>query len=87
MTTLRCLCEVLPNMGVSGVRGDNGGDEGPLAMAYNVPDAVWAVNVTPTDLVGRGSESSATSPLHLGPSCASGAFWSLSSLGVMLVTV
>ena len=86
-TVLRCLCEVLPNMGVSGVRGDSGGDDGPLAMAYNVPDAVCAVNVTPTGLVGRGSESSAINPLHFGASCASGGPWSLSSLGVMLVTV
>ena len=74
-------------MGVSGVRGDAGGDEGPLAMAYNVPDAVWAVNVTPTGLVGRGSESSAMKPLHFGGSYASGGPWSLSSLGVTLVTV
>lgn len=75
-------------MGVSGVRGgDGGGDGGPLAMAYNVPDAVWAVNVTPTGLAGRGSESSAMNPLHFGAVCPSGVPWSLSSFGVTLVTV
>lgn len=36
-------------MGLSGLRGDCGGEEGPLAIAYNVPDAVWAFTVTPTD--------------------------------------
>ena len=69
------------------MRGDSGGDEGPLAMAYSVPDAVWAFSVTPTGLAGHGSESSAISPLHFGATCASEVPWGLSSLGVMLVTV
>lgn len=74
-------------MGVSGVRGDAGGDEGPLAMAYKVPEAVWAFNVTPTGLAGRGSESTAKCPLHFGATCASEDAWCLGSVGVMLVTV
>lgn len=61
------------------------GDEGPLAMAYNVPDAVCAVNVTPTGLAGRGSESSVMNPLHFGTPYASGE--PCGPLGVTLVTV
>ena len=78
---------MLPNIGVSGVRGEEGGDDGPLAMAYNVPDAVWAFNVTPTGLGGRGSGSSATNPLHFGVPYASGGTWCLSPFGVTVVTV
>ena len=73
-------------MGLSEVRGEEGGDEGPLAIAYNVPDAVCAVNVTPRGLDGRGSESSVTNPLHFG--VPSEGPWDHSPLlGVMLVTV
>ena len=57
-------------MGVSGVKGVPGGVE-VLAIAINVPEAVGAVSVTPTDFGTLMSLSSVTNPLHFG---LSGAF-------------
>lgn len=74
-------------MGVFGVCGDVGGDEGLLVMVYKVFEVVWVFNVILIGLVGCGFEFIVKCLFYFGVMCVLEDVWCLGFVGVMFVIV